>query len=55
VHGQIEQLLRRARQETFAVAIGHPYPVTLSVLEKELPELERREGVRVVRVGELAR
>ncbi len=55
VRAQLVQLLRRARQDGSAVAIGHPYGVTLSVLETELPELERREGVRLVKVSELAK
>jgi uncharacterized protein len=55
VRAQLQELFRRARQEQSAVAIGHPYGVTLSVLEQELPELERREGVRLVKVSELAR
>jgi polysaccharide deacetylase 2 family uncharacterized protein YibQ len=54
VRGQLAELLRRARQEGFAVAIGHPYPTTLSVLERELPRLSGEE-VRLVMVGELAR
>src|SRR4029453_1649683 len=55
VRAQMRELLRRARQEGSAVAIGHPYAATLSVLESELPDLERREGVRLVRVSELAK
>lgn len=55
VRAQLQELVRRARQEQSAVAIGHPYATTLSVLEQELPELERREGVRLVKVSELAR
>ena len=55
VRAQLQELFRRARQEQSAVAIGHPYAATLSVLEQELPELERREGVRLVKVSELAR
>jgi uncharacterized protein len=42
------------RSEGSALAIGHPHPATLSVLERELPKLER-EGVRLVKVGELVR
>jgi len=41
VHGQV-------------VAIGHPYPTTLGVLEERLPELER-EGFELVRISELVR
>ena len=55
VRAQLSELIRRARSEDYAVAIGHPYAVTLDVLERELPALEEREGVRLVRVGELAR
>ena len=51
---QLAELVRRAREEGSAVAIGHPYPVTLAVLEREMPKLEKK-GVRLVRVGELVR
>jgi polysaccharide deacetylase 2 family uncharacterized protein YibQ len=54
VHAQLQELLRRARQEQFAVAIGHPYPATLTVLERELPRFAT-EGVRLVRVSELVK
>lgn len=54
VSAQLSELVRRAREEGSAVAIGHPYPVTLSVLERELPGLAAR-GVTLVRVGELAK
>jgi polysaccharide deacetylase 2 family uncharacterized protein YibQ len=54
VRKQLEELVRRARQEGDAVAIGHPYPATLLVLEKELPGLASR-GVRLVKVSELVR
>ncbi|MGH9366376.1 MAG: divergent polysaccharide deacetylase family protein, partial [Thermoanaerobaculia bacterium] len=49
-----EELVRRARQEGEALAIGHPHPATLGVLERELPRLKER-GVRLVRVGELVK
>ena len=54
VRRQLEELVRRAKQEGEAVAIGHPYPATLAVLEKELPGLAGR-GVRLVRVRELVK
>jgi uncharacterized protein len=54
IRAQLDELVRRAHQEGAAIAIGHPYPVTLFVLEKELPEMGRR-GVEVVRVSELVR
>ena len=55
VRAQLAQLIRRARQDGSAVAIGHPYGATLSVLEEEIPEIEKREGVKLVKVSELAK
>jgi polysaccharide deacetylase 2 family uncharacterized protein YibQ len=46
------ELLSTAKREGEAIAIGHPHPATLDLLERELPRLE---GVRLVRVSELAR
>ncbi len=54
VSAQLSELVRRAKAEGAAVAIGHPYPVTLAVLEAELPRLAGK-GVRLVRVGELVK
>jgi polysaccharide deacetylase 2 family uncharacterized protein YibQ len=54
VRSQLAELVRRAREEGDAVAIGHPYPATLAVLEKELPGLSAK-GVQLVRVGELVK
>ncbi|HTY42431.1 MAG TPA: divergent polysaccharide deacetylase family protein [Thermoanaerobaculia bacterium] len=54
IRRQLDELVRRAEQEGFAIAIGHPYPVTLFVLERELPGLSER-GVRLVKVSELVR
>ena len=54
VSRQLAELVRRAREEGSAVAIGHPYPATLTVLEREMPGLAAR-GVKLVRVGELVR
>jgi polysaccharide deacetylase 2 family uncharacterized protein YibQ len=54
VRGKLQELVRRARLEQVAVAIGHPYSVTLDVLERELPGLAE-QGIRLVRVSELAR
>jgi uncharacterized protein len=54
VSKQLAELVRRAREEGSAVAIGHPYPATLAVLEREMPGLAAR-GVKLVRVGELVR
>jgi polysaccharide deacetylase 2 family uncharacterized protein YibQ len=50
----LDELVLHARAEGFAVALGHPYPATLAVLERELPGLARR-GVRLVPVGDLVK
>jgi polysaccharide deacetylase 2 family uncharacterized protein YibQ len=54
VSKMLEEVVSRARAEGSAVALGHPYPATLAVLERELPQLADR-GVRLVPVGQLAR
>lgn len=54
VEASLTELVGRARRDGSAIAVGHPYPATLAVLERELPRLSGR-GVRVVRVGELMR
>lgn len=54
IRAQLDELVRRAHQEGAAIAIGHPYPVTLFVLEKDLPEIGKR-GVELVKVGDLVR
>lgn len=36
---QFERLKQHAREHGYAVGIGHPFPHTLNVLEKELPRL----------------
>jgi uncharacterized protein len=54
--GAILQMLgaaeRLARRRGHALAIGHPYPSTLAVLERWLPEAEAR-GLRIVRAQDL--
>jgi len=54
VEKAFEGLVARARSEGSALAIGHPHPSTLIVLERELPRLQR-QGVRLVRVQELVK
>ncbi len=48
------ELLRKAREDGPALAIGHPHPSTLALLERELPKLEG-EGVGLVPVSRLVR
>ena len=52
IHRQFQRLLSLSRQRGWAVAIGHPYPETLSLLEAELPKLAGT-GVRLVPVSKL--
>jgi polysaccharide deacetylase 2 family uncharacterized protein YibQ len=52
VRRQLDQAERLARRRGHAIAIGHPFPATLGVLETWLPEAERR-GLRIVHAGEL--
>lgn len=51
---EFERLKQLARQHGSAVAIGHPYTVTLSFLEQALPRLAR-EGYELVGVADLIR
>ncbi len=49
---QFERLLKLARTQGSALAIGHPYAQTLALLEQQLPMLKQR-GIRLVAVSEL--
>ena len=49
---EFDRLLALAREQGYALAIGHPYPSTMKVLEQRLPELERN-GVRLVPASQL--
>ncbi len=48
---EFERLKRLARERGMAVGIGHPYPATLALLERELPQLAD-EGFRLVSISE---
>ena len=52
VRGEFERLKGLARKQGYAVAIGHPYDVTLSLLEELLPGL-LAEGFELVPISEL--
>jgi hypothetical protein len=54
VRAQLDEAIAKAKAEGSAIAIGHPYPATLGVLEKELPAMGEK-GIRLVKVGELVR
>jgi len=49
---QLNEAERLARRRGHALAIGHPYPTTLSVLESWLPAAEAR-GLKIVRASDL--
>ena len=54
IRARFHELLQRARRDGTALAIGHPYPGTLQVLEQMLPGLAQ-QGVRLVPVADLIR
>ncbi len=53
IEAALNQALAIAGRAGKAVAIGHPYPETMEVLERRLPFLETETGVRLVGAGEL--
>jgi len=53
IEAQFDRLLATAWREGQAVAIGHPHPQTLEVLERRLAALDRR-SVELVPISELA-
>ena len=49
---QFDQLVKLARKQGTAVAIGHPYPDTLDVLEEKIPQL-KAAGIQLIPVSQL--
>ncbi|HCN46525.1 MAG TPA: hypothetical protein DIT18_13440, partial [Pseudomonas sp.] len=47
IAGQLRIAVEMARKQGTAVVIGHPYPQTLEVLERELPRL-KAQGVELI-------
>lgn len=52
VRKQIKRLIQEARRHGTAIAIGHPYATTLSVLAELIPRL-KTQGIRLISAGEL--
>jgi len=51
---EFARLKNLARKNGLAVAIGHPYPATIRLLEQELPRLAT-EGIELISISELVR
>lgn len=51
VEREFARLKSLARQNGAALGIGHPYPATLALLEREIPKL-RDDGIKLVSVSE---
>ena len=52
MQAQISTIKRTAKANGYAIAIGHPFPETLALLEKSIPEL-RKQGFEFVKISEL--
>jgi len=49
---EFKRLLKLARKQGYAVAIGHPYPTTMRVLKQELAKLPA-SGIRLIPVSQI--
>ena len=54
IEGQLNSLVKVARNKGEAIGVGHPYPITASVLKDRLPQFEK-EGIRVVSASRIVR
>lgn len=52
IHAQFDRLLNTTQRKRPMLAIAHPYPLTLEILERRLAELQQA-GVRLVSVATL--
>ncbi|HID57178.1 TPA: divergent polysaccharide deacetylase family protein [Candidatus Poribacteria bacterium] len=50
----LNKLADIARRRGYAIGIGHPYPETISALERNIPRL-KDDGIRFVSISELVR
>lgn len=54
VSREFARAIKLAKDNGFALAIGHPYPATLAFLEQKLPKL-RAEGIELISLREMIR
>jgi polysaccharide deacetylase 2 family uncharacterized protein YibQ len=47
IRQQLKRLIKRARQQGYAIGIAHPHPVTLAVFKEMLPELKNAVSLTV--------
>nr|WP_029404823.1 divergent polysaccharide deacetylase family protein [Stutzerimonas stutzeri] len=52
IAGQFRAAVQLAREQGSVVVIGHPYPATLALLERELPKLSA-QGIDWVGIGQM--
>ena len=52
IAGQLQLGVELARKQGSAVLIGHPYPQTLEVLEREMPRL-KRQGIELINLQQM--
>lgn len=52
ITAQLQQGIALARRQGSAVLIGHPYPATLAVLEREIPRL-KHQGIALIRLEQM--
>jgi len=54
IKAQFARLIKIAKRDGSAIAIGHPHPNTLSVLKEEIPVI-KESGVELVQAGKLVK
>jgi hypothetical protein len=52
IHKQFSLLIKKAKNQGFAIGIGHDHPLTLRVIKELVPEVEN-QGIKFVFVSEL--